>query len=89
MEHAATPFGRCFFIHGDADIIELRVADNPKCEGSMARQRFAQYRDGMTVSAYLRACNGLDQPDVARKSLDDLKWDVANGFIRIIPAEAR
>ncbi len=89
MEHAPTPFGRRFLIHGDADIIELRVTDNPKRAGSMASRRFALYRDGMTVSAYLRACEGLDQPDVARKSRDDLKWDVAHGFIRIIPADAR
>jgi hypothetical protein len=53
--------------------ITLLAKENPKLKGSACFKRFAKYRSGMKVEAALTA--GLRR--------DDLRWDVAHGFIRV------
>lgn len=53
--------------------IRLLVATNPKRPGSAAHDRFACYRDGMTVADYLAA---------GGQRLD-LRYDADHGFIHV------
>jgi hypothetical protein len=53
--------------------ITLLTKENPKQKGTACYKRFAKYRSGMLVKAALAA-------GVLR---EDLRWDVAHGFIRI------
>jgi prevent-host-death family protein len=62
-------------------IVRVLVEENPKVERSHSRERFAFYRDGMTVADYIVAVvNSGDKEQVA---LDDLAWDQNRSFIRI------
>lgn len=47
--------------------IKLLVENNPKAEGSAARDRFALYKDGMTVTDFIRR---------GGKAID-IKWDMS------------
>lgn len=55
------------------DMVIAGVVSNPKRPGSMAHTRFALYREGMTVGAFLKAGGRRD----------DLSWDVKHGHIKI------
>ena len=57
----------------DSALIALKVAANPKREGSKARIRFDFYKEGMTVSEALDA--GITTPD--------LVYDSKHGLISI------
>lgn len=54
-------------------VISLRVESNPKRKGSKSFDRFAHYKNGMTVEAAVKA--GV--------LYADLKWDSEHGFIAI------
>lgn len=54
---------------------------NPKKEGSKSHARFALYKDGMTVQAYLEASVAAGQDRKAARA--DLKWDTDHGFVTI------
>lgn len=53
--------------------ISLRVESNPKRKGSKSYDRFAHYKNGMTVDAAIKA--GV--------LYADLKWDSEHGFIAV------
>lgn len=53
--------------------ISLRVESNPKRKGSKSFDRFAHYKNGMTVEAAVKA--GV--------LYADLKWDSEHGFIAV------
>lgn len=53
--------------------ISMRVESNPKRKGSKSFDRFAHYKDGMTVEAAIKA--GV--------LYADLKWDTEHNFIAI------
>jgi len=53
--------------------ISLRVESNPKRKGSKSFDRFAHYKEGMTVEAAVKA--GV--------LYADLKWDTEHGFIAV------
>jgi prevent-host-death family protein len=62
-------------------IIRVLLKDNPKVESSRSRERFALYRNGMTVADYVAAVvNAGDKEQVA---FDDLAWDQNRSFIWI------
>jgi hypothetical protein len=52
---------------------------NPKRVGSASHARFAKYKDGMTVSAYLESC-GAENRRAARA---DIAWDSEHKFIEL------
>jgi hypothetical protein len=53
--------------------IRVVVAGNPKREGSATRLRFDRYREGMTV----------DEAYAVGIKPEDVRWDVAHGFIEL------
>lgn len=58
-------------------IIKLLVNTNPKRAGTLAEQRFALYRDGMTVAEYV---------EVGGRT-GDVNHDVTEGYIALeLPA---
>jgi hypothetical protein len=70
------------YVHRDSNrIIRLLIDHNPKSGAS--RDRFAFYRDGMTVYEYRVACRDLQGGDAWGKSESDIDHDVKKGFIRI------
>lgn len=67
--------------YAETDVITLVAEKNPK-RGASAK-RFAAYKTGMTVGAYLDACAAL-QPDEPRyRWRADLAWDVKRGFVTV------
>lgn len=70
------------YVHRDSNrIIRLLVTENPKRAAS--RERFALYRDGMTVYDYRMACRELQGGNAWSISESDIDHDVRKGFIRI------
>lgn len=70
------------YVHRDSNrIIRLLVSANPKSGAS--RERFALYRDGMTVYEYRVACRNLQGGDAWSKADADIDHDVKKNFIRI------
>jgi hypothetical protein len=68
---------------GDREaVIEVVYSGNPKRPGTKAYERFEQYRNGMTVGEYEKACE--DTPR-AEDALIDITWDESHGFIRLDP----
>jgi hypothetical protein len=67
------------------DVIRLKVRANPKQVGSKAYQRFALYRDGMTVGQYIYVIRNRFGDNEAIKCLLDLQWDSdpKRAFIRL------
>jgi hypothetical protein len=62
-----------------AKVISLLVKDNPK--RGTSRDRFALYRNGMTVEKYVAASVAAgNSPSLARA---DLRWDTTRNFIAI------
>ena len=57
----------------DTRIIRVLVAENPKRKGTASYERFARYRDGMSVAEFVKA--GGTQ--------GDLRWDQERGFVRL------
>lgn len=53
--------------------ISLRTEANPKRKGSKSYDRFAHYKNGMTVEAAVKA--GV--------TYADLKWDTEHGFVAV------
>lgn len=64
--------GRRSAFNADAKI-KVLAKENPKREGSRAHERFALYKDGMTVGAFLEKGG----------SLGDLRYDTKHGFVQI------
>jgi translation initiation factor 2 beta subunit (eIF-2beta)/eIF-5 len=60
--------------------IRLLVSENPKRAGSDSETRFNQYRSGMTIKAYIDACDRLNVPNY---SLSDITWDLEHRFISL------
>ena len=58
--------------HGEK-VITLLVKGNPKREGSKAHGRYAHYKDGMTITAFVKA--GGQRVDI--------KWDLDHGHIAV------
>lgn len=70
------------YVHRDSNrIIRLLIDHNPKRYAS--RERFALYRDGMTVYEYRMACRELQGGDAWSIADADIDHDVRKGFIRI------
>ena len=61
----------------DQRVIRVLVETNPKRRGTSAHDRFALYRDGMTVAQFLAAGG----------TRGDLTWDQERAFIRLAPAD--
>lgn len=64
----------------DTWVVRLRSEANPK-RGKSA-ERFALYRDGMTVGEYLDASSALTGSKRGKWSCD-LRWDAERGFIEL------
>jgi prevent-host-death family protein len=62
-------------------VVRVLANDNPKRVGYRSRERFALYRDGMTVADYVAAVIGFG--DKEQTALDDLVWDQSRAFIRL------
>lgn len=70
------------YVHRDSNrIIRMLIDHNPK--SGLSRERFAQYRDGMTVFEYRTLCRDLHGGDAWTKADADIDHDVKKGFIRI------
>lgn len=69
----------------DQDVIHLLVAANPKKPASASFQRFACYRDGMTIAEYKTKVERRLGAAEAAKCRADLLWDEQRHFIRIEP----
>lgn len=65
------------------DVIRLIEKENPK--GGASKDRYALYKDNMTVNAYIKGCEGLGYP--ASKARADIRWDQKKGFIKIEAAK--
>lgn len=59
----------------DDRVIRLLVTTNPKRPGTSSHDRFARYRDGMTVAQFVAAGG----------TTGDLTWDQTHSFIRLDP----
>lgn len=69
-------------VHRDSNrIVRLLIDRNPKRGAS--RERFALYRDGMTVYEYRMACRAKFGGDAYVIAENDISHDVRKGFIRI------
>ena len=78
------------------DTIKVLAAKNPKQPGKLAHARFAMYKDGMTVAAYLEAVKAhtakLQAADPQTKFINygrgDLQFDMhaTRQYIAIVPA---
>jgi len=70
------------YVHRDSNrVIRLLIDHNPKKFAS--RERFALYRDGMTVYEYRMACRELQGGNAWSVADSDIDHDVRKGFIRI------
>lgn len=61
--------------------ITVLARENPKRRG--ARVRFNLYKNGMTVSHYIRTVQRKRLPGGAAIAERDLKWDTKVGHIRL------
>jgi hypothetical protein len=55
-------------------VIKLLVAENPKRKGTLAYDRYACYRDGITIAEYV-AAGGRS---------GDIKHDIKFGYIELV-----
>jgi hypothetical protein len=60
--------------------IRVLAKNNPKRKGSKAYLRFDQYKDGLTIADYIRACDKLPGAEYA---LIDISWDKEHKFIEL------
>jgi len=70
--------------YAETDIITLLAEKNPKRAASA--KRFAAYKTGMTVGAYLDACKALHPEEERYRWRADLSWDVTRKYIEVNPA---
>ncbi len=69
-------------VHRDSNrIIRMLIDHNPKKFKSA--ERFALYRDGMSVYEYRMACRNIQGGDAYQIAESDIEYDVRKGFIRI------
>jgi hypothetical protein len=69
-------------VHRDSNrVIRMLIDHNPKKLKSA--ERFALYRDGMTVYEYRMACRTAQGGNAYQISENDIEHDVRKGFIRI------
>ena len=69
-------------VHRDSNrVIRMLIDHNPKRLKSA--ERFALYRDGMTVYEYRMACRTAQGGDAYQVAESDIDYDVRKGFIRI------
>lgn len=61
--------------------IVLLADKNPKREGSASHTRFAIYKAGMTVAAYVEAC--VKAGSKRRAARADIDWDTKHKFIEV------
>ncbi len=54
--------------------IKVLAKENPKRVGSASRERFSLYRNGMSVTEFLKAGG----------SRADIRWDIKHGFIEVV-----
>lgn len=59
----------------DTRVIRILAETNPKRPGTSAHERFAKYRDGMTVAQFIAAGG----------TRGDISWDTERSFIRLDP----
>ncbi len=59
---------------------------NRKRKGTMAFERYAKYRDSMTVEEYVSICKNGDVPRGKLDALLDIEWDSQKRFIRLVPS---
>lgn len=65
-------------------VIKMIATNNPKSRG--AKDRFALYKDGMTVGQYIEASHKAGNSKALATA--DVRWDVAAGFISVtVPAK--
>lgn len=70
------------YVHRDSNrIIRLLIDYNPK--KGRSRERFALYRDGMTVYEYRMACRAAFGGDAYSIAESDIKHDTKKRFIRV------
>ena len=67
-------------------VITVLAPQNPKKRG--AAVRFALYRSGMTVGAYVKAIVKRRLPGGKEIAHRDLAWDAKQGHIEVAPAAA-
>lgn len=74
---------------GEAMVVEVLVAANPKKASGKSRARFDLYRTGMTIGAYLDACVALEgaRAWARHRYLADLHWDTERNFVAVHPAK--
>jgi hypothetical protein len=65
--------------HADADVITVLAETNPRQAGSKAHARFALFQSGMTVGAYLAAC----QQKLGENGRGSVSKAVRRGWIRV------
>ena len=63
--------------------IKLLVEKNPKSLATPSGQRFALYKDGMTILDYVSICYDIFGHYGAQKAVQDVDWDRKKGFIRL------
>jgi prevent-host-death family protein len=68
-------------------VIRVLLRDNPKVQNARSRERFALYRNGMTIADYIAAV--VDAGDTEQVALEDLAWDQNRSFIWIDVANSR
>lgn len=76
--------------HGDTDVITLVADKNPRREGTKAAGRFAHYKSGMTVGAFVKACaeiGGRLDKKLARRARRAVMKDAAKGHITVAKAK--
>ncbi len=59
----------------------VSTVDNPKKVGAASFVRFSLYRSGMTVAAYIAACEAAGFSATTARA--DLSWDATRKFIAI------
>ena len=61
--------------------VKVLADKNPKKEGSKAAARFALYKTGQTVEAYLTACVAVGES--RRNARNDITYDLSHKFIEL------
>lgn len=65
-------------------VITLVATANPKAQGTASHKRFACYKSGITVGAYIAACKaGVAGAATGRNARADIAWDAERGYITV------
>ena len=81
---AAHPVREAKYAETDVITVLPKGEKNPKRGASALR--FAAYKTGMTVGAYLDACLALQPEESRYRWRADLAWDVKREYISVAPA---